>query len=380
MSGCNLLLCLGRNMLDCCTDMVYVSTFCHAGKEYTMTINFRSDNEAPVHPSIMEALQRANTGDAHAYGADALTAKLDQTFSDLFGQEVIVFPLVSGTAANAMTLAQCVPFYGAVFCHREAHLHVDECGAGEFYSHGAKLFPLDGGHGKLTPDSIESALKSLGLKGDHDPLPSLISVTQATEWGTVYSRSELSALSELARQRDLTVHMDGARFANALVSLGCTAGQMTAECGIDVLSFGATKNGAMAAEALIFLDPMRATQFGRVRMKGGHLLSKMRYVSAQLLAYLEDDLWLDLAQNANQGARTVASALDGLEGARLATPCQANEVFCFLDDGLHQHLQSSNVQYHAWPGYDRLYRMVIPYTITKSTLSRFDEACASWQA
>ncbi len=370
---------IGFNTLDCCTDMVYVHTFSHAGKEYTMTINFRSDNEAPVHPKIFDALMAANSGDAHAYGADVLTAKLTERFSELFETEVVVFPLVSGTAANAMTLAQCVPPYGAVFCHREAHLHVDECGAGEFYSHGAKLFPLDGSDGKLGPPEIEQALGCLGLKGDHDPLPSLISVTQATEWGTVYTPAELQALSELARTHELTLHMDGARFANALVSQGCTARQLTVDSGIDVLSFGATKNGAMAAEAVVFLKPSQARQFGRIRMKGGHLLSKMRYVSAQLLAYLDNDLWLELAREANDGATRVAAALDNLDDARLAVPCQANEVFCFLGDRLHNHLQSAGVQYHPWPGYDRLYRFVVPYTITEQALTEFARHCESWR-
>ncbi len=339
-------------------------------------MNFRSDNEAPVHPKIMSALMEANVGSASAYGADPWSLQLNDHFSQIFDTEVVVYPMVSGTAANALCMAQLSPSYGAIFCHQDAHLNVDECGAAEFYSHGAKMMTVEGTAGRMDVSALSRTLSLLGFKGDHDPLPAVLSLTQATEWGTVYSLEQIRALTAVARNHDMLTHMDGARFANALVSIGCTPAEMTHHAGIDVLSFGLTKNGAMAAEAVMFFNPKLADQFGRLRMKGGHLLSKMRYVSAQLLAATEEELWLTLASQTNTAARRLGESLSRLgDHCRLAAPIQANELFAHLSEELNQHLVAAGCQYHRWPGTEDLYRWVVSWDVSENSLLRVEQAC-----
>lgn len=292
-----------------------------------MPVNFRSDNEHPVAPEILEALVAAGTGMAHAYGDDAWTGRLKARLAEVFERDVEVFPLVSGTAANALAVAQTTPSWGSVICHEEAHLHTDECGAPEFYASGVKLMPVAGEHGKLSADSVEARIANAGHAGDHSNRPTLLSLTQATEFGTVCSVDEVAALADVAAAAGLRVHMDGARFANALATIACTPAELTWRAGVDLLSFGATKNGAMMAEALLVFDPAHAVELGRRRKQAGHLLSKMRYVSAQLEAYLADDLWMRLAEQANGMARRLVDGLAGVAPIRPAYPVQSNEIF-----------------------------------------------------
>ena len=335
-------------------------------------MNFRSDNEAPVAPEILNAICCANAGSAHAYGADPFTGRLDEAFSDWFEKPVFVLPLVSGTAGNSIALAQVCPPYGAVFCHEEAHIAVDECGAPEFYGGGLKLIPLPGQDGKLTAEGLKGRLGWFGIKGDHEPVAAAISLTQATECGTVYRPEELSSLAAVARDAGMRVHLDGARFANALAFLGCTPADLSWRAGVDLMTLGATKNGAMAAEAVIVFDPDLVAGLSRRRMKGGHLLSKMRYVSAQLLAWLDDDLWLELASAANGGALRLARALEASERARLAYPTEANEVFAYLDPALDEALCEAGFAYYPWPGQEGLFRMVVPWDVSEESLRRFE--------
>lgn len=339
-------------------------------------MNFRSDNEAPVHPRILSALADANCGSAPAYGADSFSLQLDEHFSALFETDVIVYPMVSGTAANALCMAQMSPSYGAIFCHRDAHLNVDECGAAEFYSQGAKIMTVSGEHGRIDPSALSETVALLGHKGDHDPLPTVLTLTQATEWGTVYTPEQVRTLCDLAHDHQMLTHMDGARLANALASTGHSPAEMTHRSGIDVLSLGLTKNGAMAAEAVVFFRPELAEQFGRRRMKGGHLLSKMRYVSAQLLRATSEDLWLDLAHSANTAARRLGQSLTTLEPhCRLVAPIEANELFVQMSDELHRHLNASGCQYHRWPGTTDLYRWVAAWDVSEESLLRVEQAC-----
>ena len=311
-------------------------------------MNFSSDNAAGVSPQIMAALAAANEGHAMAYGDDGVTKAAEAAFAELFGRELAVFPVTTGTAANALALSALTPPWGQVYCHRNAHIEEDEAGAPELFSGGAKLALLDGAHGKIETETLATALGGAGFGVQHHSQPSALSLTQATEAGTIYRPDEIAALAALAHDRGLSVHMDGARFANALAHLGCSPAEATWQAGIDVLSFGATKNGAMAAEAVIFFDPEAADDFLYRRKRGGHLLSKMRYLSAQLVAYLRDDLWLENARHANARAKTLSQGLAALDGAHLVHPVQAYEIFVHLPTAILGALEAGGVGFHRW--------------------------------
>ncbi len=287
-----------------------------------MSRYFKSDNTAAASPAILAAIASANHGPARAYGDDAWTARLDASFAALFDREVRVFPVATGTAANSLALATLVPPWGAILAHEGAHVVRDECGAPEFMSGGARLLLVPGGAGKLTPAALRTALAD-NPATVHTVQPRAITLTQATELGTVYRPAEVAAIGALARERGLALHVDGARFANAVAFLGCHPAELTWRAGVDVLSFGATKNGAFGAEAVVFFDPARVADFELRRKRAAHLLSKMRFVSAQLLAYVEDGLWLRNATRANALARRLGVAA----GPLLRHPVEGNEVF-----------------------------------------------------
>lgn len=308
---------------------------------------FKSDNTSPVAPPILAALTAANRGYTGGYGDDPWTERLNARFGEVFEREVRVFPVATGTAANALSLATLVPPYGSVLCHAEAHIVRDECGAPEFMTGGARLQLLEGEGAKLTPATLARGLDDHPVSV-HTVQPRAVSISQATELGTVYRPQELQALCALAHARGLAVHMDGARFANALAFLGCSPADATWRSGIDVLSFGATKNGAMAAEAVVFFDPARAADFELRRKRSAHLFSKMRFLSAQLLAYLEDGLWLRLAAGANAQAQRIGAAA----GPLLRHPVEANEVFVRPGaDGIAA-LRAQGFQFYDWGATD----------------------------
>jgi threonine aldolase len=336
-------------------------------------MNFLSDNAYGAWPEIVEAVAAAAAGPAPSYGADALTAKVGDRLEQIFARRVITFPVISGTAANALALATLCPPHGAVFCHVEAHIAVDECGAPEFFTHGAKLIGIEGTHGKITPAALATAL-SHHLKGFvHHAQPAVLSLTQSTELGTVYTPDEIAALSRLAHEHGMKVHMDGARFANALAYLGVSPAAATWQAGVDVLSFGATKNGAMAAEAVVFFDPADARDFEYRRKKGGHLVSKMRFVSAQLDAYLTGDRWLARASHANRLAERLAAGLNGI-GVELAHPVEANAVFARLPDALAARLREGGAEFYDWgppAGGRTLVRLVTSFATPDTDVERF---------
>jgi threonine aldolase len=299
-------------------------------------MNFASDNAAGVAPAILQAIAAANDGFALAYGDDTLTHRVERRFCEIFEREVAVFLVPTGTAANALALAHLTPPWGAVMCHREAHIISNECGAPEFFGGGLRLVGLDGEGGKIAPQTLALALDRHEGHSPHQMVPAMVSLTQATEAGTVYRTDEVAALCVLAHERGLAVHMDGARFANALVRLGVTPAQITWRAGVDVLSFGATKGGALAAEAVVFFDPARAAMMAERRKRAGHLVSKHRFIAAQLEAFLADGLWLDLASHANRMADRLAPVWN----------VDANLVFVLLPQDLHAHLQSAGAQYY----------------------------------
>ena len=317
-------------------------------------MNFCSDNAIGVAPEIMSALAEANRGPSMPYGADDWTKRVERRFAEIFEHDVRVFPVATGTAANALSLATLAPPFGSIYAHEEAHVMVDECGAPEMFSGGAKLRPLPGAHGKLTADTLARALERGRSSDVHQVIPAAVSLTQATEAGTVYQPAELQAIAEVARRHKVRLHMDGARFANAMAFLGVPARQVTWEAGIDVLSFGASKGGCMAAEAVVFFDPALAENFGHRRMRGGHLISKMRFISAQLEAYLTDGLWLKLARHANAMAQRLAQGLSAtlpaLPGARLLHPVEANELFVQLPAPAIAALRQAGFDFYDWPG------------------------------
>ena len=313
-------------------------------------MHFMSDNAGPVAPAVMEALLRANEGHAAPYGADAAMERVTARLREIFeSPEAAVYLVGTGTAANALALATLGKPWQAVFCHRVAHVEEDECGAPEFFSGGAKLVLLDGDDGRISPESLDHALATTGDKGVHGVQHGPLTLTQATEKGTVYGLDHIRALTERAHARGLPCHMDGARFANALVSLGCTPAEMTWKAGIDALSFGGTKNGLMGVEAVIFFDPDLAWEFELRRKRGAHLFSKHRYLSAQMETYLEGDLWLDLARKANEAAARLEAGIAATEGGFLAHPREANILFAGWPRSGHRRAQAAGAAYYLWP-------------------------------
>ncbi|HEY0142102.1 MAG TPA: beta-eliminating lyase-related protein [Thermoanaerobaculia bacterium] len=316
--------------------------------------DFRSDNTHGASPEILDALARAASGNVTSYGSDPITERLRERCRDLFECDLEIFPVVTGTAANALAIASMTPPWGAVFCHEDAHIQRDELGAPEFFTNGAKLIPLAGHLGKLTASDVASAVDALAREG-RAGVPSCLSLTQATEAGTLYSLDELRALGEVARSRKLGVHMDGARFANAVASLGCAPADLTWRAGVDVLSFGATKNGALAAELLVIFRRDLAAQIAPRWHRGGHRLSKMRFLSAQLEAYLTDDLWLRNARQANARAQEIAR----IEGLELLRPVEANVVFVRLTAAQIEALGGAGIELYDWPIFgEGAYRIV----------------------
>lgn len=305
-------------------------------------MRFFSDNAAAAHPAVLDALRDANRIDT-AYDGDGWSKRMDGAFSDLFGRDVRAMWIATGTAANSLALAALCPPHGGVICHGDAHINVDECGAPAFFTHGAKLLLAEGEGAKLTPDAVDAVAGA--IRNDvHQVQPHALSITNATEYGLVYTPDEVAALGEVARRRGLGFHMDGARFANAVAHLGCAPADLTWRGGVDALSFGFVKNGGLSAEALIFFRPELAEATLYRRKRAGHLCSKGRYLAAQILAMLDGDLWLDNARAANRGAALLAQAA----GDRLVYPVQANEVFLRVSADEAAELRALGFDFYDW--------------------------------
>jgi threonine aldolase len=311
-------------------------------------MDFASDNTAGASNAILAAIAAANEGSASAYGADPLTARAMQLLNEVFEREIACFLVNTGTAANALALAAITPPFGAIFCHAQAHVMADECGAPEMFTGGAKLAGIAGRAGKITPADLKTVLADFPRGVEKQVQPAGLSVSQVTECGTIYTCQEIAELTAIAHDAGLIVHMDGARFANALVSLHCSPAEMSWQAGIDVLSFGATKNGALACEAVIFFDPARAASLPFLRKRSGHTLSKGRFLGAQMAAYLENGHWLDLAAKANCHARRLAAGLAKIPGVRLPWPCEANEIFAILPRKIDAALKAGGALYYPW--------------------------------
>ncbi|MES2433016.1 MAG: beta-eliminating lyase-related protein [Pseudomonadota bacterium] len=337
--------------------------------------SFASDNMSEVHPQIMDALLRCNSGPAAAYGADDWTARLNAVYSELFERETFVFPTPTGTAANGLAIAACAPPHGAVFCHALSHIVTAECGAPEFYSGGARLVLLPSEASKVETGALTAELGNYGPDHIHQLKPAVVSITQATERGRVYTLSEIAALGEIARSHAMRLHMDGARFTNALVHLGATPAEMTWKSGVDILSFGTTKNGTMMSEAVIVFDKATAADIRYRHKRAGLLQSKMRYFSAQLIAYLEGDLWRKSALQANLNAQRLAKALSAAEGVSLADPVEANEVFVHLPPPVKAALAAHDIHFRKWADTkDTLFRIVASYADDPKQIAQVERA------
>lgn len=344
-------------------------------------MNFASDNASPVAPQVLDALARANTGYMASYGADPVMEGVRTRIRTIFeAPEAAVYLVPTGTSANALALACLVQPWQTVYCHRHAHIEADECGAPEFYTGGAKLTLLDGDHAKISPAALAAALDGAATVGVHNVQKGALSLTNATENGAIYTPAEVRALSAIAKAHGIPTHMDGARFANALVSAGCTPAELTWKAGVDILCFGGTKNGLMGVEAVVIFDPARAWEFELRRKRAGHLFSKHRYLSAQMEAYLADDLWRTLATQANAAARRLSDGLLNVPGTSLVHPTEANAVFAAFPRAGHLRAQEAGAQYYLWPGNQTLdgdpaapvaARLVCSWCTTEAEVDRF---------
>jgi threonine aldolase len=337
-----------------------------------------SDNAGPAHPQVMRHVMEVNAGYAASYGADDLMQQVQAQVRDIFeAPDAAVYLVATGTAANALALACYTQPWQTVFCSPVAHIHEDECNAPEFYSGGAKLTLVPGGD-KMAPDALRDSILREESRGVHGPQRGPVSITQVTERGGVYSLDELRALTGVAKDFGLPVHLDGARFANALVQLGCSAAEMTWKTGVDAVSFGGTKNGCMGVEAVVLFDPQKAWEFELRRKRGAHLFSKHRYLSAQMSGYLENDLWLDTARAANDACAYLTTGLQSKGVSFLHEP-QANMIFASFPRRIHARLHAAGAKYYIWEGTlegddadERLAaRLVCDWSITTEQIDSF---------
>ena len=340
---------------------------------------FASDNSGPVPQPVLDALSEANAGYARGYGAEVLMEEVRQRLRDLFeAPEAAVYLVATGTAANSIALATLVEPFDTVFCSPVAHIHEDECNAPEFYTGGAKL-TLAGDSDRIAPEALVAAIESQGNRGVHGPRRGAVSLTQVTEFGNVYTLDHLGELCRIAKSYGLPVHLDGARLANAIVATKCSAADMTWRAGVDVAVFGGTKNGLMGVEAVVLFDPAKAQEFELRRKRAGHLFSKHRYLSAQMAAYLRDDLWRDLAGRANAKAADLRSRLSAAPEVGILNEVTANMIFFDAPRRLHQRLQDSGAVYHitrgdmetAKPDDILTGRLVCDWSLPEAEISRF---------
>jgi threonine aldolase len=310
---------------------------------------FASDNWAGAHPQIAERLMKESGGFAAAYGTSELDQKVEARFAEIFERNVSVFFVATGTAANSLSLASVQRPGGMTFCHSEAHIIEDECGAPEFFSGSARLAPVDGAGGKIDPKALAAKVARFPEDAVHHGRATAVTITQATEIGTVYSLAEIDAIAAICRENALTLHMDGARFANGLVALDATPAEMTWKRGVDILSFGGTKNGCWCAEAIVFFDPDKAKEMHFIRKRAAQLFSKSRFIAAQFDGYFDDNLWLDLARHSNRMADHLRSGIESATRAKLAWPTASNEVFAVVGKSAIDKARDKGAKFYDWP-------------------------------
>ncbi|SIO10461.1 threonine aldolase family protein [Vannielia litorea] len=347
-------------------------------------MRFASDNTGPVHPAVMEALTAANDGYAMPYGNDPLSQAVVEQVREVFeAPEAAVFLAATGTAANVLLLATLAEPFETIFCSHCAHVHEDECNAPELFTGGAKLTLVPHVAGRMTPGDLRAAIAAEGTRGVHGPRRGPVSITQATEKGAVYTLDEVRALTGVAKDFGLAVHMDGARFANAVAHLGCTAAEASWKAGVDALSFGGTKNGLMGVEAMVLFDPAKAEELEYRRKRGAQLFSKHRYLAAQMSAYLTNGLWLESARTANAAAAALARGVEAA-GGRLHAPQESNLLFADLPRAAHRRLKAAGAQYYLMAGELEgddpeemlTARLVCDWSLREEDIARFCELAA----
>ncbi|CAH2408953.1 threonine aldolase family protein [Mesorhizobium escarrei] len=349
-------------------------------------MNFASDNWAGAHPSIAAGLSAHAGGFSTAYGDGALDQAAYQRFNEIFEREVAVFFVATGTAANSLSLTAYNKSGGISFCHRESHVIEDECGAPEYFTGGSRLYAVDGALGKIDPNNLDRTVGRFAPEIVHSGRPMAVSITQSTEVGTIYTLNEIARISAIAKHHKLPLHMDGARFANALVALETTPAEMTWKGGVDILSFGGTKNGCWCAEAIVLFDLDRARELAFLRKRAAQLFSKSRFIAAQFEAYFKDGLWLDTARHANAMAARLAALIEDSASARLAWLPQANEVFAVMKKAKAERVHLAGAAFYDWHkphdfdghiGEDEaLYRFVTSFATTAEEVDRFGELIA----
>ena len=338
-------------------------------------MNFASDNTAGVAPEVMNAIAAANAGTAASYGGDDLTAQAERRFAEIFERECAVFFVATGSAANGLALATVAPSYGAILCHEESHIHMDECAAPEFFMGGGKLVPIKGENGKLAPADVQATLTGYSRWRPHGAPASVLSIAQATECATRYSPAEIRALADLAHGAGMKLHMDGARFANAVAAAGVSPADISWKAGVDVLSFGGSKNGCLAAEAVVFFNQEDASDFDYRRKRAGHLWSKSRFLAAQFQAYFENGLWLRLASHANAMAKRLETGLVE-RGVEIGYDVDINAVFPILEADLAEKLLAAGVKFYPWVTLGdwtsgKLYRLLCSWATREQDVDQF---------
>ena len=341
-------------------------------------MNFKSDNVVPISPEIIQAIIEANQGTQSSYGADDYSLELQKQLSLIFEKDIILYLTNTGTAANCLALSSLVDPYEAIYCHNEAHINTDECGAPELFTGGAKLITVDGVNGKIKPDLLdEKILHSLSSR-PHIQKPGCISVTQATECGTLYTIQELIEINNIAKKYNMSMHMDGARFANSLVTLNCKPADITWKVGLDVLSFGATKNGAMCAEAIVFFNHKYAENFDYIYKRSGQAVSKTRFFSCQFLAYLHNELWLKNAKHANYMAKQLVKIFHQ-HNIEIIYPVESNELFVRLSSKCAEYLRQSNCGFYNWGSPNlELYRFVTSFFTSNTDIINLDSCLLNY--
>ncbi|MBI9032754.1 low specificity L-threonine aldolase [bacterium] len=332
-----------------------------------MKISLGSDNHSGVDPKILEAITLANVGYTHSYGDDDYTRRAIDKFKEVFGHDIDVYFVLTGTGANVLSLQNFLKPYEAVICAQSAHINVDECGAPEHFT-GSKLISVETKQGKLSPELLEKAI--FGVGDEHHVQPRIISLSQVTELGSVYTPAEIKAIVDFAHSRGLYVHLDGARLANAVVALGCSFADLTTHTGIDILSFGATKNGAMLAESIVCFRPDLSSGMKFLRKMGMQLYSKMRYSSVQWLAYLSDNLWYENAKNANDMAKYLYSKLAEIPEVKLTQPLGANALFALLPKEIIEPLREE-YYFYTWDEFTGEIRLMCSFDTRKEDIDKF---------
>ena len=345
-------------------------------------IDFRSDNVHCVPDQIINAIIEANTGTVSSYGGDELTKKACNLLSKLFDKDLSAFFVSTGTAANALALSCVTPPFGTIFCGADSHIYLEECNAPEFFSGSAKLFPVPTAKGKIVPNDLSRFVHN-HPEDKYDMVASSLSISQATECGTIYTTSEIKQIIEIARSKNLSIHMDGARFANVVAATNKRPSDLTWKIGVDVLSFGTTKNGTLSAEAILFFNKKLCENMNQYLKRSGHLSSKMRYLSAQIIGYLENNLWLELAKKANNQANKLSSELKKFDFIRSPWTSDINEIFILIPVALVKYLEKNNIKFHEWTKVSlnkkyvddktRFIRLVTSYNTSDDEIYNFTE-------